>query len=153
MLILAIWFIAFALSIKSLVTKSRRVYRARTKENSKICMTIVISILSHIGFVQLLYVDLGGWIHWLFLLLNVMFVVQMLLISNLILDNYEVFAKARVVNDKFSSFLIPFVGMSLLLYFSVYVNEALFSGLCVSIASIGVVGQLITYKNIRKFTL
>ncbi|PAW00217.1 hypothetical protein CKJ79_28090 [Vibrio coralliilyticus] len=116
-------------------------------------MTIVISILSHIGFVQLLYVDLGGWIHWLFPLLNVMFVVKMLLISNLILDNYEVFAKARVVNDKFSSFLIPFVGMLLLLYFSVYVNEALFSGLCVSIASIGVVGQLITYKNIRKFTL
>lgn len=130
---------------------SRRSYKARIIDNSKILLTIMISILGHIVFINLLYIDLGGWIYWLFPIVNVMFVVQVLLVSNIVLDNYEVFAKARIVNDKFSSVIIPFVGVLLLLYFSVYVNDALFNGLCVSITSIGAVGQLITYKNIRKY--
>ncbi|MEI8658042.1 hypothetical protein [Vibrio sp. Hal054] len=78
-----------------------------------------------------------------------MFVVQVLLISDLVLDNYQVFAKAQVINDKVLPILFSFSGVLALLYLSVYVDDAVFTGLCVITASIGMTGQLITYKNVK----
>lgn len=150
MVILAIWFIIFVFSIKPLVSKSRRAYRTRTKSYPNLIKSILLSIIAHVIFVQLIYENLVSWMHWISPLLNVMFVIQVLLIFSLVWDNYDVVDTARVTNDNIFSFLLAFTGILVALYFSVYVNNQIFNGLCVSVASIGAVIQLMTYKNIRK---
>ena len=149
MYLLVAWLAIFLISIKSLVKMSRRSYRTRTQDNSRIFSTIVFSILAHMSFIHFLYIEAEGWISWLFPLMNIMFVVQVLLISDLVLDNYQVFAKAQVINDKVLPILFTFSGVLALLYLSVYVDDAVFTGLCVITASIGMTGQLITYKNVK----
>ncbi|NOI79009.1 hypothetical protein F0224_25550 [Vibrio coralliilyticus] len=150
MTILAIWFIVFVLSIKPLVSKSRQYYRTRTKNSSNGFKTIILSISAHIGFTYLIYTDVGeSWLYWLLPLANIMFVVQVLLVLNLALDYYDVVDKARVSNNAIFGFSLAYLGAVAMLYYSVYINDAILKGICVTAASVGLTGRLITYRNVR----
>ncbi|CAH6869407.1 conserved membrane hypothetical protein [Vibrio chagasii] len=150
MIAFATWFILFVLSIKPLVLKSRQFYRARSKNNSNGFKTIVISVLAHISFTYLIYTDaLDSGFYWLLPLANIIFVVQALLVLNLALDNYDVVDKAQVKNNEIFGFLLAYLGAVLMLYYSVYINDAILKGICVIAASVGLAGRLITYRNVR----
>lgn len=150
MIAFATWFILFVLSIKPLVLKSRQFYRARSKNSSNGFKTIVISVLAHIGFTYLIYTDTtDSGFYWLLPLANIMFVVQALLVLNLALDNYDVVDKAQVKNNAIFGFLLAYLGAVLMLYYSVYMNDAILKGICVTAASVGLAGRLINYRNVR----
>ncbi|EIU7005204.1 hypothetical protein L5163_004596 [Vibrio parahaemolyticus] len=147
--LIVVWLVFFVLSIKPLVTKCRRLYKVRAKDEATLPMVIIVPVLVHLVFTKWLYIETEGWLHWLLPLLNVMFVVHTVLVLTLVLDNFEV-VKARVVNDKASKFLISLVGMSALLYATVYDNNAFFYGLSVYVISLGIVAQLVTWRNLRR---
>ena len=138
------------LSIKPLVFKSRQFYRARSKNSPNGLKTIVISVLAHIGFTYSINTDaIEREVYWLLPLANIMFVVQALLVLNLALDNYDVVDKAQVKNNAIFGFSLACLGAVLMLYYSVYINDAILKGICVIAASIGLAGRSITYKNVR----
>ncbi|SBS38269.1 hypothetical protein VTO7225_02982 [Vibrio toranzoniae] len=147
MVFLLVWLAIFVFSIKQISNATRRAYRIRVKSSSNGWKTVLFSILAHLSFTQLFSFPVTVWIYWVFPVLNVLFVIHILLILDLVLDRYSVVDTARFTRHSIVPFLASVTGFTILLYYSVHLNDAIFSGICITALSIGLTGFQVTYRN------
>ncbi|RAS62142.1 hypothetical protein DET48_11573 [Vibrio diazotrophicus] len=147
MVLLTVWLVVFALSMKRLSSLARQTYRTRVQNTSNGFKSILFSILVHVTFIQLVDAPINGWLYWVFPVLNVLFVTHILLILDLVLDRYYVVDIARLTKRSILPFLLSCTVFTVLLYYSAYLNDVILRGICVTVLSLGISGFLVTYRN------
>lgn len=147
MVFLLVWLAIFVFSIKQLSFVTRRTYRIRVKSSSNGWKTVLFSILAHLSFIQFFSFPVNDWFYCVYPILNVLFVIHILLILDLVLDRYSVVDTARFTSHSIVPFLASVTGFTISLYYSLHLNDAILSGICITVLSIGLTGFLVTYRN------
>lgn len=149
MVLLIVWLAILVSSAKPLASVARRTYRIRVQSSSNGWKSIFFSILAHLIFVQLFSFPVDGWFYWVFPVLNVLFVMHILLLLDLVLDRYSVVDTSRFTHRSIAPFLVSCSAFIAMLFYSVYLNDAILRGVCIAALSIGLTGFLVTYRNVK----